>query len=74
MEKVYLETSAVSYLVARRSRDLIVAARQQLTIDWWEQEREKYEIFVSEIVTQEAQAGDPVEIAKRLNVIAGELL
>lgn len=36
MEKVYLETSVVSYLVALRSRDLIVAARQQLTIDWWE--------------------------------------
>ena len=34
MEKVYLETSVVSYLVARRSRDLIVAGRQQLTIDW----------------------------------------
>lgn len=34
MAKVYIETSFVSYLVARRSRDLIVAARQQLTIDW----------------------------------------
>jgi hypothetical protein len=32
--KVYIETSLVSYLVANRSRDLIVAARQQLTIDW----------------------------------------
>ncbi|MDX2041987.1 MAG: hypothetical protein SF097_12095 [Acidobacteriota bacterium] len=36
MTKVYLETRFVSYLVARRSRDLIVAARQQLTNDWWD--------------------------------------
>ena len=56
MEKVYLETSVVSYLVARRSRNLIVAARQQLTIDWWEQERTKFELYVSEAVLQEAQA------------------
>jgi hypothetical protein len=38
----------VSYLVARRSRDLIIAARQQLTIDWWDQERAKFELYVSE--------------------------
>jgi hypothetical protein len=56
--KVYIETSLVSYLVARRSRDLIVAARQQLTIDWWDKEREKYELVTSELVLQEAQAGD----------------
>ena len=65
MEKVYLETSVVSYLVVRRSRDLIVAGRQQLTIDWWEKEREKFELYVSEAVLQEAMAGDPEEIAKR---------
>ncbi len=70
MAKVYLETSVVSYLVARRSRDLIVAGRQQLTIDWWEQEREKHELFASEIVLQEARAGDATEIAKRLNALA----
>ena len=69
MAKVYLETSVVSYLVARRSRDLIVAGRQQITIDWWEQERENHELFASEIVLQEARAGDVTEIAKRLNVL-----
>lgn len=71
MAKVYLETSFVSYLVARRSRDLIVAARQQLTNDWWDYERQKYELFVSELVVQEASVGDSTEIAKRLNVLAG---
>lgn len=61
----------VSYLVARRSRDLIIAARQQLTIDWWDQERANFELYVSEAVLQEAQAGDPGEIAKRSAIVSG---
>ena len=69
--KVYIETSLVSYLVARRSRDLIVAARQQLTIDWWDNKRNKFELFISEAVLQEARRGDADEIAKRLNALAG---
>lgn len=70
MAKVYLETSFVSYLVARRSRDLIVAARQQLTNDWWDYERPKYELFASEVVLQEARLGDANEIEKRLQALA----
>lgn len=70
MAKVYLETSFVSYLVARRSRDLIVAARQQLTNDWWDDERQKYDLFASEVVLEEARLGDPTEIAKRLQVLS----
>jgi hypothetical protein len=71
MAKVYLETSFVSYLVARRSRDLIVAARQQLTNDWWDYERNKYELVASELVLQESSVGDSNEIAKRLQVLGG---
>lgn len=70
MGKVYLETSFVSYLVARRSRDLIVAARQQLTNDWWDYERQKYELFASEVVLQEARLGDVNEVEKRLQALA----
>lgn len=35
-ELVYIETTVVSYLTARPSRDLIVAAHQQITHDWWD--------------------------------------
>ena len=59
----------VSYLVARRSPDLLVAARQQLTIDWWQQERANYELYASEVVLQEARAGDVTEITKRMNIL-----
>ena len=63
---IYVETSVVSYLVARPSRDLIVAAHQQLTSDWWNNKKQGYEVFVSEIVLDEARAGDEQEAAKRV--------
>ena len=69
-ESVYLETSLVSYLVARPNRDLIRAARQQLTVDWWENERAKFDLFVSDAVLQEAIAGDSNESIKRMAVLA----
>ncbi len=70
MPKIYLETSFISYLVARPSRDLIMAARQQITLDWWDQERHKHELYASEVVLREAQRGNPNEIAKRMAVLA----
>lgn len=71
MAKVYLETSFVSYLVARRSRDLIVAARQQLTVDWWDIQRGNHDLFISEMVLREAREGDSDEVAKRLKAVDG---
>lgn len=71
MPRIYLETSFISYLVARPSRDLIVAARQQLTLAWWETEQTSHELFASEVVLREAQRGNANEVAKRLNVLAG---
>ena len=69
--KVYLDTNIVSYLVARRSSDLIMAGRQLLTIDWWENERGNYELFISEMVLREAGLGDPDEIVKRSAALDG---
>ena len=69
MESVYLETTIISYLVARPSRDLIVAAHQQTTHDWWENRREAFACNVSQVVIDEASAGDPNEIRKRLAII-----
>ena len=56
--KVYLETTIISYLTARPSRDLIIAAHQQLTQDWWDNRRAEFELYISQLVIQEASAGD----------------
>ena len=69
MESVYLETTFISYLVARPSRDVIVAAHQQTTHDWWDARRGDFACYVSQVVADEASAGDPDEIRKRLEVI-----
>ncbi len=62
--RVYLETTVVSYLTARPSRDLIAAAKQEITRQWWETRRDDFEVYVSQAVADEASRGDP-EAAKR---------
>ena len=71
MVSVYLETSVISYLVSRPSRDLQVAAHQLTTQDGWTDRRNKFECSVSQVVIDEASAGDPTEAAKRLAAIQG---
>ena len=66
---VYIETSLVSYLTARPSRDLLVAAHQQLTVVWWDEQRTRYELFTSQVVLAEARAGDPEAAQRRLAVL-----
>lgn len=71
MAKVYLETTIPSYLTARPSRDLLIAAHQQVTLMWWDQRRKDHELFVSELVVQESQRGDQEYASKRLEVVKG---
>jgi predicted nucleic acid-binding protein len=66
---VYIETSIVSYLTARPSRDLLVTAHQQLTVTWWDQQRSHYELFTSQVVLAEARAGDPDAAQRRVAVL-----
>src|SRR6266496_4992462 len=71
MKSVYIETSVVSYLVSRPSRDLIVAGHQQLTREWWERRRTKFACFISEVVLDEARDGDAEQAALRLGAMEG---
>jgi hypothetical protein len=70
MESVYLETTFISYLVALPSRDLLVAAHQQATRDWWAHRRPVFDCYVSQVVIDEVSLGDATEVEKRLAVIA----
>ena len=67
--RVYLETSIISYLAARPSRDLVAAARQQLTYEWWSRRRPAFEVCVSELVIAEAALGDPDAAQRRVEWI-----
>lgn len=64
--RVYIETTIVSYLAARPSRDLITAAHQQLTQDWWQTRRALFTLYASQLVVQEAGAGEAAMAQKRL--------
>ena len=67
---VYIETSVISYLTARPSRDLIVAAHQQLTVDWWDSVRPRVDCYISPFVIQEASRGDKNAAQRRMDAIA----
>ena len=70
-QRVYLETTIVSYLTARPSRDLILAAHQEVTRQWWERRRQEFELHISQFVLNEAAGGDPVMAKKRLALLKG---
>jgi len=67
--RLYLETTIPSYFVARRSRDLRLAADQETTQEWWEERRQEFELFISETVLAEVSRGDAVFAAARLAAI-----
>ena len=71
MKSIYLESSVVSYLAARPSRDLVVAGNQQVTRDWWETRRGECELFVSDVVVEECAAGDPTAASEREVFLTG---
>ena len=68
---VYLETSVISYLVSRLSRDYLVSAHQRLTREWWETRRSEYEVFISQLVIEEIEEGDLEEAKKRVAAVTG---
>ena len=70
--RIYLETSVVSYLVGRLSRDVIVLGNQELTREWWASRRGEYELFISEVVIGEASIGD-AELARQRLALAQNL-
>ncbi len=68
---VYVETTVPSYLTAWPSRDLVRAARQQITREWWAAHRDKFELYSSRLVVLECQGGDAQAAVDRLAALAG---
>ncbi len=67
---VYIETTIISYLTAKPSRDLIIAAHQQITNEWWADARSQVDCYVSPFLIDEASRGDAIYAQKRLDEIA----
>ena len=66
---VYIESTIPSYYVARPGRDIISLAHQEITRIWWEEHREKYDIYISQLVLEECSRGDKNISEKRVNLI-----
>ena len=69
MESVYIETTVIGYLVSRPSRDILVAAHQQTTHEWWNSRRQEFECFISQIVIDEIEAGDREAAGERMKEV-----
>jgi predicted nucleic acid-binding protein len=68
---VYVESSVISYLTARPSRDLVVAARQEVTRQWWNDAADRFELLVSPMVWDELTQGDPQAAELRMRALQG---
>ena len=66
---LYLETTILSYLTARPTRDLIMAAHQQITREWWEKRLADFRVFISQLVVDECALGDAEAARRRLDSI-----
>jgi predicted nucleic acid-binding protein len=67
---VYIESSIISYLTSRPSRDVVKAGRQAITYDWWLKSKDQYEVYISALVEEEISGGDPTAAAKRLEAVS----
>jgi hypothetical protein len=68
-EKVYIETSVISYLSGRLSRDIIIVGRQEITREIWPHLAEQFDCYISSLVREEIERGDPEAANNRLAVL-----
>lgn len=69
-QRAYVETSAVSYAVGRPTRNLLIAARQKCTREWWPVAARRYTLLVSPVVVRECSSGNAEMVARRMSLIA----
>ncbi|MCR4316763.1 MAG: hypothetical protein NUW37_10480 [Planctomycetes bacterium] len=70
-QSIYIETSIISYLAARPSKDIWAAAAQAKTNQFWKNHKDEYELFTSEIVSLECLQGDNAVAKRRLELLEG---
>nr|VFK48974.1 MAG: hypothetical protein BECKTC1821E_GA0114239_11502 [Candidatus Kentron sp. TC] len=68
---VYIETSVIGYLTSWPRENPTVAGHQNTTKLWWSTARDRFELFVSQLVIRECSDGDPEAVKDRLGSIKG---
>jgi len=68
--KLYLETTIPSYLTARPTRDQLMAGQLIATKKWWRLRRNDFELFISQLVLDEAARGDATAASRRNVILA----
>ena len=71
MKRVYVETSIISYLASRPSRNVLAVAWREVTVEWWDRRRGQFEVFISELVREEASRGDQKAAQERMSRLGG---
>ncbi|REJ71643.1 MAG: DNA-binding protein [Planctomycetota bacterium] len=69
MDSVYLETTVIGNIAGRLHPDPKIAARQQVTREWWITAPARYDLYVSEITLEECGDGDPDAAQERLDLV-----
>ncbi len=70
MQTVYVETTVVGHIASRLHPVASVLARQQVTREWWDSARDRYELFISDLVVTECGDGDTDAALERLDIVA----
>ena len=68
---VYIETTVISYLASRPTRDIVNASRVAITFDWWEKHRHRFNLKISTLVEDEISMGDAFAAKRRLDLVDG---
>ena len=69
-KSVYIESSIIGYLTARPSRDVVNAARQAITTQWWSQRLPNFDAYISRLVEREIASGDPKAANLRMQAVS----
>jgi len=69
IKRLYIETTVVSYLTARPSRDLIISGHQEATHELWPSLTTDFESYISALVYEESARGDTFQAQKRLDAL-----
>jgi predicted nucleic acid-binding protein len=69
--RVYIETTVISYLTARPSKNPVQEGRRQVTLRWWDVRRKEFSTVISPLVVDEARQGDSEAARARLAALDG---